>query len=175
MAETLIADAPYIAIASGGLSAIQSYMAGQQQSSMLRYQAQQQQNNADQARINAGAALSAGEADAARQQDQTRRRLAAGINQAAGSGVDPGFGSPLDLMADVAAEGALDVQIKRYKARAEADRYVQQGAGFDAQAAASGAAASEAASAGLWRAGTTVLGGFADYGRLRTRMGATYP
>lgn len=173
--ETLIAAAPYIAIASSGLSAIQGYMSSQRQSAALSYQAQTERTAAEQARINAAAALSSGEADVARSENDVRRRVAAGFNQAAGAGVDPGFGSPLDLMADIATEGALDVQIKRYKARAQAQNYLQQGQNFDARAAASDQASSEAAGAGLWRAGTTLLGGVADYGRLRLRMGNGVP
>jgi hypothetical protein len=172
MAETLILAAPYLAAASTGISAISAISGAQQQSAAMATQAEYQRANAEQARINAGSALNASEAEAARAEAQARRRSATAFNAAAGSGVDPTFGSPLDLMADIAAEGALDTQIQRWKGRNQAAGYQTQAGNFEAQGAASDIAGSNVAAAGPIRAGTTLLGGLAQYGMMRSRAGA---
>lgn len=171
MAETLLLVAPYIAAASTGLSVVSSIAQGQQQSAALSQRAEYDRANAEQARINAGSALNASEAEAARGEATARRRSATAFNAAAGSGVDPTFGSPLDLMADVAAEGALDTQIQRWKGRNQAQGYLTQAGNFTNQAAGNEQAASDVASAGRIRGGTTLLGGLAQVGMMQTRMG----
>jgi hypothetical protein len=177
MAETALLLAPYIAAASGAVSAISAISGGMQQSAALEQQAAADRRNADQARVNAGVALNTAEAEAARTEQQTRRRVATGLNQAAGSGVDPFYGSPLDVLADMSAEGALDKEIIRWKGRNAANAQLGQAGNFETQAGYADQAADDATSAGFVRAGTTVLGAAANYGTMRLRMGAVpgYP
>lgn len=171
MATALIAAAPYLLAASTAVSTISAVMGGQQQAAALNQQAEADRRNAEQQRINAGVSLNTAEAEAARTEGQTRRRVAAGFNQAAGSGVDPGFGSPLDLLGDIAAEGALDTAIQRWKGRSGANAQLAQAGAFDIQAGYADSAASAASTAGFIRGGTTLLGGLAQSGDMLTRIG----
>lgn len=132
-----------ISAASGILGAVGSLQAGSAQSAAL-------ERNAEIDRQNAAQAMTAAEADVARQQDADRRRRATAFNAAAGSGVDPTGGSPLELMADMAAQGALDQEITRWRGRTRADAYLTQ-AGNDL------AAADQASTASYLSAGSTLL------------------
>jgi hypothetical protein len=169
MAAALLAAAPYLAAASAGVSVISSIMGGQQQQQALEAQAEGERRNAEQARINAAVQMNSAEAEAARGEAQTRRRVASGFNAAAASGVDPGFGSPLDVMGDIAAEGALDTQIQRWKGQAAGNAQLAQAASFDRSAGFTDDAAGQAGTAGFIRAGTSLLGGLAQYGNANLR------
>lgn len=166
--ETILAIA---SIGATAVSTVGSIVGAQQQSAALNARAEYDRANAEQARINAGTALNVGEAEVQRGEMQARRRAAAAFAQAGASGVDPAFGSPLDLMGDIAAEGALDTQIQRWKAVNQAQGYVTQAGNFAAQGAMNDQAAGEASTAGLFRAGGTLLGGLSNYAMMRTRMG----
>ena len=166
----LIAAAPYLLAGSTVLSTVGAIMGGQQQSAALRRQADADAANAAQSRANAAAQLNQSEAEVQRTQQQTRRRVASGFNTAGASGVDPSFGSPLDVMGDVAAEGALDAAIQRWKGKAAADGQLAQAGNFDRAAANDSAAAGQAGTAGFIRAGTSLLGGLAQYGTAQLRM-----
>ena len=157
-------------IASTVLSAGSSIVGGIQQSNAADRQAEADRNNAAQARINAAVALNTSEAETQRAQQQTRRRVATAANQFGTSGVDPGFGSPLDVMADMSAEGALDAQITRWKGSNQARAYQAQAAGYDQRAGNAEQAGQDALTGGFIRAGTTVLGGAARYGQMQMRM-----
>lgn len=167
MAETLLLAAPYLAAASTGISAISAITGGQQQQAAYEAQAAADRRNAEQSRINAAVQLNQAEAEAARTEANTRRRVASGFAAAAASGVDPGFGSPLDVLGDIAAEGALDTQIQRWKGRAAGQAQLAQAGAFEQSALFAQEAGSAAASAGIIRAGTTLLGGLAQYGTMR--------
>jgi hypothetical protein len=130
--------------------------------------------NAEQQRINAGVQLNQAEAEAARTEAGTRRRVASGFNQAAASGVDPGYGSPLDLLGDIAAEGALDTQIQRWKGRAGATAQLAQAGAFEQSALFADDAADQARTSGFIRAGTTLLGSAAQYGAMRMPSARPY-
>jgi hypothetical protein len=145
-----------LAVASTAVSAASAVSAGQQQAAMANH-------NADIQRVSAGTALASSEADAARIQDRTRRTLATGVNNQAGSGVDPTTGSPLDVMSDMAAQGSLDSQIAEWKGR-------QGAAGLEDQAGVSRLQAGQAATAGYMQAGSTLLGGAARAGSMYTSM-----
>jgi hypothetical protein len=170
MAEALILAAPYLAAASAGVGVISSVMQGQQQAAAYEAQAGADRNNAAQSRVNAAVALNQSEAEVARTEASTRRRLATGFNLAAATGADPSYGSPLDVLGDIAAEGALDTQIQRWKGRAGANQAMNQAAGFERSAVMAEDTAKQASTAGFIRGGTTLLGGLAQYGSMRLRM-----
>lgn len=129
-----------------GLSALVgaagSIASGRQQAAANRYNAQVADQNAQRAILTS-------EAEAARSGDQNRRRLASSVNAYGASGVAL-EGTPLDVMADLAAEAALDEQIIRWRGRT-------QQAGFQSQAAQDRAAARRATMAGYGQAGATLL------------------
>lgn len=139
--------APYVAVGATLLGAASSISAGNQQSAAL-------QENAQVSRANAGTALATAEADTARQQRESQRRLATAANTAAGTGVDISSGSPLDLMTNLAAEGALDEQITRWKGVTQANAYLTQAQQQQRQAG-------QVRDAGYMQAGTTLLTGLA--------------
>lgn len=170
MAETLILAAPYLMAASAGISAISAITGGMQQQAALERQADADRRNAEQARINAAAQMNQAEAEVQRGEGETRRRTASAFNLAGASGGDPSYGSPLDLMGDIAAEGALDAQIKRYKGRAAGNAALAQAGALETQAGFSDSAASAAGTAGFVRAGGTLLSGLGSYGTAQQRI-----
>jgi len=169
MGPALIAAAPYLLAASAGISAIGAISGGQQQQAAFNQQAAADRSNADQARVNAAVQLNTAEAEAARTEGTTRRRVATAFNQAGASGVDAASGSPLDVLGDIAAEGALDTQIQRWKGRAGANAQLGQARSFEAQAGFAEQAGSAAATAGYISAGSTLLGGLSNYATIKAR------
>ena len=134
-------------LAATGLSALGMMQSASTQGAMAEH-------NAAVSRINAGTAMNAGEADAARTERLTQRRLATAENIWGGSGLQM-TGSVLDVMGDMAAEGALDAQIARWKAKGQSNAFMATGD----QQTAQGRAASAAGMAG---AATTILGGVSN-------------
>lgn len=134
-----------IAGVTGVLGAFGAMQSGQAQAAAF-------ERNAQIDKENAGQAAFAAEADASRQQTAMRRRMATARNAAAASGVDIASGSPLDVMADIAAESALDVAVTRWRGRQRSNAYLTQ-AGNDM------ASADQAEAAGIFGAGTTLLTG----------------
>jgi hypothetical protein len=128
-----------LSAAVGALGAISS---GRQQAAANRYNAQVAEQNAERAVLTS-------EAEAAREGDRNRRRLATSANAFGASGLDM-TGTPLDVMADLASEAALDEQIIRWRGRTQAAR-------FQSQAAQDRAAAQRATTAGFGQAGATLL------------------
>ena len=167
----LIAAAPYLAVASAGFSAISSIVGGSQQGAAYDAQAAQQRANAEQARINAGAARTASEAEAQRTEGQNRRKVASAFNQMAASGGDATSGSPLDVMADWATEGALDVAISRWRGTNQGNAYLTQSQNFENEAFYSDRAADEARTSGYVKAGGTLLGGLGTISTTKLKMG----
>ena len=123
----------------GAAGAISS---GRQQAAANRYNAQVAEQNAERAVLTS-------EAEAAREGDRNRRRLASSANAFGASGLAL-EGTPLDVMADLASEAALDEQIIRWRGRTQAQ-------GLRTQAAQDRAAASRATTAGYAQAGATLL------------------
>ena len=151
---TLATLGTYASLASAGLGGLSAIRAGDTQAAIGR-------NNAEIGKINAGAAMNAGEAEAARIQSQTRRKLATGENAFADSGIQTGQGSALDVMGDMAAEGALDTQIARWRGTSAANSAIMQGQQQRVQAGAS-------QTAGYTGAGTTLLTGATTIANQRT-------
>ena len=141
--STLSSITPLLTGGSALLSAIGSVASGKQQAGALDYNAQVD-------KINAGTALSTSEADVQRQQIAATRAVATGANAYGASGVNLGSGSPLDVLADHAAQGALDSEITRWKGGTQADAYLNNAGQATYQAG-------QASTAGDIQAGTTLL------------------
>lgn len=109
--------------------------------------------NAKLARIQAGSAAMAGSAQQARLQDQNDRRLATARNAAGANGLDINSGTPLDVMADLAGQGALDAELVRWNTQNRVDANLNQAAMDHAQAGAY-------RQGGIIRGVTTLLSGF---------------
>lgn len=131
------------AVAGTGMKAIGEFQAATQQAKALGVNAQQQR----QAGHNE---MMAGQAEAARIQDQGRRQRASAFNALAGSGVDAASGTGAALMDDLAAGSALDASIARWRGtQAQAARN-QQAAMLDWER-------KNVRQARWWRAGSTLL------------------
>ncbi|MDQ0392193.1 hypothetical protein [Labrys monachus] len=74
----------------------------------------------------ASMALQQGEYQADRKQDEINRTIGSQIASTAASGLDLS-GSPSDVIASTASEGALDTSAMRYGARVQADNLIYQG------------------------------------------------
>lgn len=152
----------------GGASAIQQ---GQAQASAARYQAKVADMNAEISQRQAKDALERGAREEQQQRFKTaqimgRQRAAMGAN-----GVDLGFGSPLDTIADTAVMGELDALNVRKNFANEAYDYEVAAANGRANAAMSRSSAKSALTGSYLSAAGTVLGGaskgYSDWARPR--------
>lgn len=151
-----------LTVASLALTAYGQYQQGQAQKESEKFNAQVSRNNAIIAERNAKAAKERGDAEA----DAKRRQIASVKGQQraafAASGVAIDEGTPLDILADTAELGELDVLNIKNNAEREAYNYRVQAGDFTAQAGLHDASARNASTAGLINAGTTVLTGSRD-------------
>ena len=143
--EEMATVAAVASAASAAAGAYGSMQSGNAQAAAANY-------NATVQRTNAGSALASSEAETARIQDQSRRKLATATNAAGDSGVQIDSGSPLDLMADISANSALDAEITRWKGQ----RVAASGLASANQATMQG---DQAQTAGMIGAGATLLSG----------------
>ena len=143
LAGTLASISPYLTLGSTLISTIGSLASGNAQKNALQY-------NQAVDKINAGTALATSAADAQRSQIRSQREVASAQNQFGASGVNLGSGSPLDVLSDHAAQGALDSEIIRWRGDTQANAYLNnaQQAGYQAD---------QASIAGDIQAGTTLL------------------
>ena len=126
----MVALAPvmaYASLAAGAFSAFGAYQQNQ-------YQAQVAANNAQIAQNNAKAALAAGAVEEQNQRLLTEQRIGKVRANAGAAGVDPNFGSPLDLQSDTAKLGELDALTIRNNAARRAYGYQVEGLNQSAQA-----------------------------------------
>lgn len=140
----------------GAFGQIQS---GQQAQQLAEY-------NATLARNNAAAADQAGQQEAGRLYDQHRRAMATARATQGASGADVNLGSPVDVMADLAGQAALDEEIARWRGRRAA-------AGYRNEAASQQYQGQMAASTAWGRAGAMLLTGFGRFGSPYTPSYAT--
>lgn len=135
-----------------GVSAIGAVQQGQAQKQAADYQAAVDRNNAILSQRQARDALERGQAD----QQAAMRKTADALGRARASyasrGVEGNFGSPLDVMGDMAQFGALDTSTIRGNSE-------RQALGFEAQAANSNASASLRTMQGENAATAGVIGG----------------
>ena len=94
-----------------------------------------------------------GQQEAGRLYDINRRKRASATAAFGASGADVNLGSPVDVMADLAGQAALDEEIARWRGR-------KQATAFRNDAAAKRWEGEQAASAAQARAGTMLLTGF---------------
>jgi hypothetical protein len=147
--STAATVAPYLSVASAGIGALSNIASGNAQSAALQAQASTDQ-------INAGTALTTAAASMQRNQIRAEQTVATTANTYGGDGINSGTGSPLNVMASQAAQGALDSEIIRWQGgqQASADLNAATQANY---------AASQASTAGLVNAGTTLLTAGARY------------
>lgn len=130
-------------LAGAGAGALGSISQGNQQAAASNANAQQLE-----ARASADTAQAA--AQATLDQQNSRRQMAAAFANAGASGVDPGQGSPLSVMSDLAAQGELTRRLSIYRGDVASTGDLNQAALTRWQG-------SQAKQAGFLRAGTTLL------------------
>ena len=150
-----------VALIAAGVSAAATaagtVMAGQQQKAQARLNAQAIDYNASEQRAQAGLQMGAADAEAARLSDANRRRIASAANAVGATGAQTGTGSPLDLMADLAAEASLDEEIVRWRGRQAGTSSLRQAGVMDWQAGITRQQGTAAANAANLTAGANLL------------------
>lgn len=157
---------------SAATSAFGALYSGVQQSQAADANAAMADQQAAQGRVAAGQQLAAGEAEAQRTERDSQRRGAVLQTGAAGAGLDATTGSPLDAMADTAAEGALDAQIQRWKARNNTSNTLVGSSIATQQAELDRQQGGAAIAGGFIKGGSTLLSSYAGYKMAGLRYGA---
>lgn len=140
----LVTVALIATVAAAGVTAYGQIQQGNAQAKAYKYNAQVEEENAAQAK--SAAASQANQVDR-----DNRRKIAEAMAAYGASGVDPNWGSPLDVMSDLATEGELSKRLVLYQGDLDA-RASNQRATLDRMQAKS------AQTAGYISAGATVLG-----------------
>ncbi|TDX30756.1 hypothetical protein DFO67_10411 [Modicisalibacter xianhensis] len=143
--------------ASGAFSAYQANQQGKYQQAVYKQQAKAQQQQASDARARG---VIAGE----EQRDRARALEARQATSLAGSGLDIGSGTSLDLFAETATLGEYDAQVTENNA-------ARQAYGYQTEATNSLASARNARSAGRNRAIGTLLTSGAKAGNIYSQYG----
>lgn len=135
--------AAYAALAGAAVSAYSSYEEGQAANKAAKFEAEQMERNASDAR-----AVSQREAIEQRRRAELAQSRALAVAAASGAGALDG--SVLDLMGDIGAEGDLNARTALYSGEA-------RGAGMDASAAARRYEGKQAQRAGQMKVFSTLL------------------
>lgn len=154
-------------IASTALSAGSALVGGLQSAAASRYSAKIGQANADRDRAAAQDALKRGGIEEQRQYQRNAQRMGMQRASMAASGLDLGFGTPMDIIEDTARVGWEDAQTVRENAAREATGYEIRAWNADAQASADKANAKAAVWSAALDAGGTVLSGAQQYRKLK--------
>lgn len=154
------AIASMAAMAAGtAVSAYSAYSSGQQAKGQATYQSAMARNNADIATQNAKDTEAAGRAEEQRQRIENAQKLGAIRAVAGASGVDVGYGTALDTVADQTMIGEYDALTTRNNYQRQANGYYQQAANFLNDSSSYQTAASNATLNGALSAGGTLLSG----------------
>ena len=154
------------------VSVVGSISAGNDAKNIADQNAQNSEINAANAKVTAGSQLAVSEATASRSEEDNRRRIAAAVNNFGANGIDPTSGSPMDVMKDQASEGALDVQIQRWKGFQAAHNSLLQSDQFTTEAGIQTQQGENAQTAGYIAGGTTLLTNAAGAFNQQARLNA---
>jgi len=111
-----------------------AYQGAEADNMALEYNAQVAENNAQMAQYNAAEAMQRGEENVANIQESVAQTQAAQRTGFAASGVAVDQGSALDVQADTAYQGEIDIQTARRNAQLEAWGYQIEGQNRQSQA-----------------------------------------
>jgi hypothetical protein len=146
-------------IAGAGVSAAGSIQQGQAQKSAADYQAAVDRNNAILSQRQARDAVERGQADQQTQMRKNADALGRARASYASRGVEGNFGSPLDVMGDMAQFGTLDAKTIGVNAQREAAGYEAQAMNQNASATLKQQQGNNAAAAGNIGAFGSLLSG----------------
>ena len=153
------AAAVAVAAVGAATSAYSSYSAGQDAKAQGNYQSAVAKNNAAIATQNAKDAEAAGRAEEQRQRIENAQKLGAIRAVAGASGVDVGYGTALDTIADQNMISEYDALTTRNNYQRQANTYYQQAANYLNDSSAYGTAASNASTNGALSTGGSLLSG----------------
>ena len=157
------------AIAGTALNAYGQVKAGKAQQAAAESEAERAEFNAQVAEVQAADALARGREEESIFRQGVRGLIGSQRAGFAGQGVKVGVGSAADVVADTAYQGELDARRIRANAEREAWGYQMEAADLRMGADVSRRAGKNAAKAGWWNAGSTVLGATSSI--LQARMG----
>nr|WP_156887038.1 hypothetical protein [Pleomorphomonas oryzae] len=153
-----------------GVSAISSVGQGVAAKQAADANAKIQQQNAIRADQQAHNVMTAGMKEEAKQKAETTQLVSKQQAAMAANGVDPTFGSPLDLMVDTATLGAQDAAAIRASTYRNYDDTRNQAVSYRNQANAYKAQGSNALMSGIIGAGTSILTGATDIAKYKATM-----
>ncbi len=133
------------------------------QSAAASYQAQVAQNNAKYAQQNATLALQQGAVQEAAQRQKTAQMVGTERAVMGANDIEMNSGSPLQVQRSTVETGDLDALTIRSNAQIASTNDLQQSANFTAQAGLLSAQSSWAMDAGMFGAGSSLLGGASSF------------
>lgn len=146
-------------IASAGVGAIGAVQQGQAQKDSADYQAAVDRNNAILSQRQARDALERGQADQQTQMRKNADALGRARASYASRGIEGNFGSPLEVMGDMAQFGALDAKTIGVNSEREAAGYAAQAANSNASATLRQMQGNNAQTAGFIGGANSLLSG----------------
>ena len=149
---------PYVLVGMGLFSAASSVMSGLSQSQAMRAQAAGARYNQDVALMNAAQVRQAWDFKERQMRERKLRLLGAQQVGYGAAGVEPGEGTPLEVMASTAAEIERDIAAERFNYQTQARRYETQAGFYDFEAERNESMAGFGVLQGIAGAGTTLLG-----------------
>jgi hypothetical protein len=158
-AATLAAVSAGSALVAGGVGAYGAIQSSDAASASASYQAQVSANNATIASQNAQYATAAGEAQVTQSQLKTAATVGGIKASEAASGLDVNSGSNVDVQSSAKQLGELDALTIRNAAARQAYGYQTQSMSDVAQAGLEKAQSSQDLTAGMFGAGSSILGG----------------
>lgn len=154
---------PYVSAAAAivgvGMSAYGMYAQGQAQQQQADYQSAVAQRNADNAAMQAADRERTGQIEEKQMRLKTEQMIGQAKSDLSGSGVQIGTGSPLDVVKDAAAWGEWDVQQHRWNVAKDIWNINNTKDNYTAQSSLYQMQGQNAAQAGMWGAGTSLISG----------------
>ncbi len=165
-------------VASAVVGAYSAYSSGQQQKALGESQNEWNQYQANQAIADANAEKSAAEVQAEKIRKMARRQASEANASLAGSGVEVGEGTALNINSDIYANAEEDAVMTIFGGVDRSKRGINQAAGYRASGEQAQISGNAAAQAGTLNAFSTVLGAAGSYGNAKgwkTGTNATTP
>jgi len=158
-----------VSVVSGVVGAVGAMRAAEAQASADNYNASIKDRNAKVAEQNRQITIKSSEVAADDKRRENRRTLASIRSAYGSSGLDLA-GSPLDVLADSAAESELDVQRIEYEGKMRAREGALDVLGYNEGATLDRMSAKAAKTAGKFNAASSILGGISSASNSIARM-----
>lgn len=154
---------PYVsagaAVVGAAMSAYGAYRQGQAQQEQADYQSAVMDRNAKVAAMQAEDRQRTGQIEEKQMRLKNEQMIGQAKSDLSNSGVQVGTGSSLDVVSDAAAWGEWDVQQHRWNVAKDIWGINNQAANYSAQSGLYKMSGANAAEAGMWGAGTSLISG----------------